>query len=104
MRHAKAVILRAAVGRALAGGPAAADQKLAVGRGCNACHAGGKKLVGPDYVEVAKKYKGDAAAVDKLSASIVKGSQGKWGQVPMPPNAKVTPDEAKTLAAWVLSR
>jgi cytochrome c len=83
--------------------PALADEKLAVAKGCTACHAVGKKLVGPDYVEVAKKYKGDKEAPAKLAASIVKGSAGKWGQVPMPPN-KVSEDEAKKLAAWVLAR
>jgi len=87
----------------LAAWPAAADEKLAAAKGCTACHAVGKRIVGPDYVEVAKKYKGDTEAGAKLSASILKGSTGKWGPIPMPPN-KVTDDEAKLLAAWVLSR
>lgn len=84
--------------------PAAADEKLAVEKGCTACHAVGKKIVGPDYAEVAKKYKSDKDAPGKLVASIMKGSTGKWGQIPMPPNAKVNEEEAKKLAAWVLSR
>jgi cytochrome c len=84
--------------------PALADEKLAVEKGCTACHAVGKKVIGPDYAEVAKKYKSDKDARDKLAASIVKGSTGKWGPIPMPPNAKVSEEEAKKLAAWVLSR
>ena len=34
--------------------------------GCVACHANDKKLVGPAYNEVAKKYKGDAKAAAML--------------------------------------
>lgn len=82
--------------------PAMADEALAKAKGCTACHAVDKKLVGPAYKDVAKKYKGDAKASDTMVNSILKGSQGKFGPVPMPPN-KVTDDEAKKLAAWVLT-
>jgi len=96
--------LAAAVIAILAAPGAYADEALAKDKGCLACHAVGKKVVGPDYVEIAKKYKGDKEAGAKLASSIVKGSTGKWGPIPMPPNTKVSDDEAKKLAAWVLAR
>ncbi|MBK7616605.1 MAG: c-type cytochrome [Vitreoscilla sp.] len=82
--------------------PALANQELAQKKNCLACHTVDKKVVGPAYKEVAAKYKGDKAALAKLAEKIQKGGVGVWGQVPMPPNP-VTPDEAKTLATWVLS-
>ena len=82
--------------------PAFADEALAKGKGCTACHDVKKKMVGPAYADVAKKYKGDAKGQETMVNSILKGSQGKWGPIPMPPN-KVTDAEAKKLAAWVLS-
>jgi cytochrome c len=82
--------------------PALADEALAKSKGCTACHDLKKKLVGPAYADVAKKYKGDANGQATMVGSILKGSQGKYGPVPMPPN-KVTDDEAKKLAAWVLT-
>lgn len=82
--------------------PATADEAMAKAKGCTACHDLKKKLVGPAYADVAKKYKGDAKGQETMVASILKGSQGKWGPIPMPPN-KVTDDEAKKLAAWVLT-
>lgn len=88
----------------LAAVPAAADEKLAAEKGCTACHAVGKKIVGPDYAEVARKYRGDKEAPARMAASIMKGSAGQWGPIPMPANAKVSEDEAKRLAAWVLAR
>ena len=82
--------------------PAAADEALAKGKGCTACHDVKKKVVGPAYADVSKKYKGVAGAQDTMVASILKGSTGKYGPIPMPPN-KVTDDEAKKLAAWILT-
>jgi cytochrome c len=83
--------------------PAFADQALATAKNCMACHAVDKKLVGPAYKEVAGKYAGDKAAVDKLAAKILKGGSGVWGAVPMPANAQVNDAEAHKLAAWVLT-
>ena len=83
--------------------PALADEAMAKAKNCMACHATDKKLVGPAYKDVAKKYAGDAKALDLLVTHIQKGSSGVWGAVPMPPNANVNADEAKKLAQWVLS-
>ena len=87
---------------AAAAAPAMADEALAKARNCMACHAVDKKLVGPAFQDIAKKYAGQAEAVAQLAASIQKGSSGKWGAVPMPANAAVSEADAKTLAAWVL--
>ena len=38
--------------------PAMADEALAKSKNCMACHAVDKKVVGPAYKEVAKKYAG----------------------------------------------
>jgi len=83
--------------------PAIADQALASAKNCMSCHTVAKKLVGPSYKEVAAKYAGQADAVDKLAAKIIKGGSGVYGPVPMPANTQVNEAEAKKLAAWVLS-
>jgi cytochrome c len=79
-----------------------ADEAMLKAKGCTACHANDKKLIGPAYKEVAKKYKGDASAHAKVAERVVKGSSGVWGPVPMPPN-KVTDDEAKKMVAFILA-
>ncbi|MBD8050876.1 c-type cytochrome [Limnohabitans radicicola] len=83
--------------------PAMADEALAKAKNCMACHAVANKVVGPAYKDVAAKYKGDKAAVDKLATKIIKGGSGVWGAIPMPANPQVNEAEAKKLAAWVLS-
>ena len=83
-------------------GHAAADEALAKSKNCLSCHATDKKVVGPSYKDVAAKYKGQGDAVAKLAAKIKAGGKGVWGEVPMPPN-KVSDEEAKKLATWVLA-
>ena len=83
--------------------PALADVALAKSKYCMACHAVDKKLVGPAYKEVAKKYAGQKDAEATLITHVMKGSKGVWGPVPMPANAQVNEAEAKKLVDWVLS-
>ncbi len=82
--------------------PALADEALAKSKNCMACHAVDKKLVGPSYKDIAKKYAGDAAAADKLAAKIKQGGSGVWGAIPMPANPQVSDADAKKLVSWVL--
>jgi cytochrome c len=83
--------------------PAMASDALAKANNCMACHAVDKKLVGPSYKDISKKYAGNAAAVAQLATKIQKGGSGVWGAIPMPANPKVNDADAKTLAQWVLS-
>ena len=53
-----AIVVAAALFGAVVVAPVSADEALAKDKGCLACHAVGKKLVGPDYVEIAKKEGG----------------------------------------------
>ncbi len=80
--------------------PAFANKELATKSGCMACHAVDKKVVGPAYQEVAKKYKAGDEAM--LMDKVRKGGKGVWGQIPMPPNAAVKDEDLKTLIKWIL--
>jgi cytochrome c len=84
--------------------PASAQEELAKKHACLACHATDKKLVGPSYKEVAAKYRNDAGAEAKLVDKVKKGSQGTWGQVPMPPNSAVPDADIRALVKWILSQ
>ena len=88
----------------LAAVPAAASDELAKKHACFACHTLDKKMVGPSYKEVAAKYRSDKAAAAKLAEKIKNGSQGVWGNVPMPPNSAVPDADVKALVSWILSQ
>jgi cytochrome c len=82
--------------------PTFANQALAQAKNCMACHTVDRKVVGPAYKDVAKKYAGQDV-VAKLSAKIKGGGSGVWGAIPMPANPQVNDAEAKQLVNWVLS-
>jgi len=96
----KTITLALAVTVAL---PAWANLDLAKKNACMACHAADKKIVGPSYSDVAKKYAGQADAASNLAKSIKAGGSGKWGPVPMPAQAALSDADATTLATWILS-
>jgi cytochrome c len=94
----------AAAGLMVAGSAMAADMPdLAKKSNCTSCHAIDKKVVGPAWMEISKKYKGQADAEAKLVTKVAKGGSGAWGSMPMPPNApKVSEADIKTLVEFIL--
>ena len=99
MRGWKVFVLTAAV----VASPAWASADLAQKNACMSCHAVAKKLVGPSYNDVAKKYAGQKDAATTLAQSIKAGGAGKWGPVPMPSQPALSEADALTLANWVLA-
>jgi cytochrome c len=89
---------------AMTSGIASADLAMAQKYGCLTCHNVDKKIVGPAYKDVAKKYAGDAKAEAHLVHVIQNGGMGVWGKVPMmKPVHPVSNEDAKKLATWILS-
>lgn len=84
-------------------GTARASADLARSRNCLACHATDRKLVGPAFRNIAAKYASDREAAQRLTSKVRDGGSGVWGQVPMPPNPQVSPEEADALVRWILS-
>jgi cytochrome c len=81
-----------------------ASESIAKGAGCNMCHAMDKKMLGPSYKDIAAKYKGDAAAPEKLAASVRNGSKAVWGPAAMPatPASRLNDNDLKAVVAWIL--
>jgi cytochrome c len=92
----------------LSAGVAQADEALARAKNCLACHSVDKKIVGPAYKDIAKRYAGQKDIEAKLADKVIKGGKGAWAkelgaEVPMPPNTMVKPEEATKLVKWILS-
>ena len=91
-------------GLMVAGSAMAIDMPpLAKKNGCTACHAIDHKVVGPAWMDVAKKYKGvtkykysnngsaapdakEYPLVEGLMMKVSKGGHGNWGTAAMIPN------------------
>lgn len=80
-----------------------ASKELANKNACMACHAVDKKMVGPSYSDVSKKYVGQKDAESQLAKSIKAGGQGKWGPIPMPAQAALSDADALALSKWILA-
>jgi len=100
------IIVSMAAGLMFAGSAMATDMPdLAKKNGCSACHTIDKKLVGPAWMDVSKKYKGVAGAEAKLITKVSKGGGGVWGAAPMPamdPSGKKR-DAMKELVKFILA-
>ena len=64
---------------------------------CTACHAMDRKLIGPAFQEIAKKYPGKA---DYLAGKVKAGGSGVWGGIAMPAQA-LPESEARLIGAWL---
>lgn len=115
-----AVLLALAVALpARAAGADDANLKLANNSGCMTCHhiepgakgPDGLPPIGPAWKDVSTKYKGQKDAVDKLTRTVLTGSnpyeshwKGKVSGLAMPPNAVAIKEaDAKQLVKWILS-
>jgi cytochrome c len=65
---------------------------------CSSCHAVDHQVVGPAYSDVAKRYAGQANAMDKLTAKIRDGGDGMTAHPDMPDAQRAE------IAKWILSQ
>lgn len=85
----------------------APELDLAKRSGCLACHSIEKKVVGPAWNDVSKRYADDATAKSKLLEKVKKGGKGNWlevtGGATMPPySPRVSDEDIETLVDFVL--
>jgi len=76
-------------------------EKLALKHKCLGCHKVDKKIVGPSFVDIAKRYE---TSKDKIIEGIKNGSQKNWqsskGAV-MPAFKQISEEELKVLSEWI---
>lgn len=82
----------------LAAGPALAQSgaDLEKAKGCPACHGPDTRKIGPAWREIAARYRGDAAAPDRLVTMLKDGKRH--------PRAVGSDTELRALIGYVLGR
>jgi cytochrome c len=78
-------------------------ERLIAKSDCVGCHKLDKKLIGPAYTEIAKKYPNNDKNVNYLAGKIIKGGSGVWGTMPMSAHSSLKKDDAKSMAKYILS-
>lgn len=92
-------------------GRTAGSDELALGESviaasdCLGCHGEQHKIAGPAWTQISGKFRGklQQEVISVLAESVIEGSQGTWGQVPMPPHPELSKDEALAAVAYILS-
>lgn len=78
-------------------------EKLIAKSDCVGCHKLDKKLIGPSYLDIAKKYAFNEKNLNYLSDKIIKGGAGVWGTIPMAAHSSLKKNDAKSMANYILS-
>lgn len=86
------------------GGPELSPEaaKLATANQCMACHQVDSGTVGPSYLDVAIRYSDRADASAYLKETLKTGGVGVWGDVPMPAQVALKPEDPDKLIAAIL--
>jgi len=70
---------------------------------CFNCHAPEHRIVGPAFLEIADKYRGQDGALNASVDRVQRGSTGVWGPIPMLPHGHHTRDQITEMVQWVYS-
>lgn len=74
------------------------------GSDCKSCHFADKESVGPSFVEIAKRYKNDAHALEKLSEKIIQGGGGNWNsKFVMIAHPQISESQAAEMVNYILT-
>lgn len=73
------------------------------GQDCDSCHAVDHAVVGPAYLDIARKYAGRPGSTETIVKSIREGETGARGSVSMPPHRDISDARLRKIVAWILS-
>ena len=71
---------------------------------CISCHQPERKVVGPAFRDIGRRHAGQPDAGKQLAESILRGGNGNWGPVPMPPQPHVNDHDLKIIIDWSLQQ
>ena len=70
---------------------------------CKSCHSIDQKSIGPNYKDVAKKYKGKGRQIVALTDKIIKGGGGVWGEQPMAAHPQLKKEDVEEMVKYIMS-
>ena len=100
-----------ATGKSLTGREKTPEDELTQGESviansdCLGCHAENHRIAGPAWAQIAGKFRGmtQREVVASLTNSVVNGSVGIWGQIPMPAHPKLSRKQAAAAVTYILN-
>lgn len=78
-------------------------RSLMMASDCQSCHKIDAASIGPSYMQIANRYKGDREAMWDLPSKIINGTSGNWGEVAMAAHPDLKEGEARMITRWIMS-
>jgi cytochrome c len=71
---------------------------------CKNCHSVNAVNVAPSFTDIANKYKGNGAEIERLAHVIHSGGSGKWNRpIAMPAHPGITLNDARTIVNYIVN-
>jgi cytochrome c len=70
---------------------------------CHSCHAVDKRMKGPAFKDIAKRYPVQDQYIALLAQRVIIGGSGAWGYSVMTPHSDLKEEDAKTMVKFILS-
>lgn len=70
---------------------------------CASCHQQNEMMVGPSYQDIANRYTNTESDKAILISSILKGSTGKYGNVPMMAHPTISQQDVNEMVNYIMS-
>ncbi|MEM6336387.1 MAG: family 16 glycoside hydrolase, partial [Bacteroidota bacterium] len=70
---------------------------------CQTCHNEQVQTVGPSYAAIAERYAHTPGNITALAGKVISGGAGQWGNVVMTAHPDLSPEDAETMIAYVMS-
>jgi len=91
--------------RGNARGDKAEGESVIANSDCLGCHAADHRVTGPSWSQIAGKFRGESQAevLTALTHSVLQGSVGTWGSIPMPAHPQLSQEQARAAVDYILS-
>lgn len=77
-------------------------QNLIARSDCKSCHLVDKKSVGPAYIDVARRYQGNAKEQERIAKKIITGGAGVWGDHAMSAHPQIQEADAALMVKYIM--
>lgn len=70
---------------------------------CYTCHRPDKKVLGPSFQDINRRYPRKEVFIKILAQRVILGGSGAWGTVIMKPHPKLSTADAEAMLTYILS-
>ncbi|HEX5112020.1 MAG TPA: family 16 glycoside hydrolase [Saprospiraceae bacterium] len=78
-------------------------QRLIAKNDCKTCHNEKVQTIGPSYKMIAERYPTNDASVATLTAKVIAGGSGMWGNQAMSPHPEIPETDVKEMVRYILA-